>query len=88
MRLVAALHYFGRQHFTDEIVNCAGEVGVSILQPDDVLQHVATSGLVPHSPVVADIASGCPAFQQHCTGFIPIVPGGVGDQGRLLSYGL
>lgn len=87
--LVAARQYFGRRRLTDDIVNCAGEFGVSVLCRDGVFQPGATSGLVLHGPFVRGTAvSGCNAFQKKCAGFVHCVPRGIGGQDRLLSYGL
>lgn len=87
--IVAALHYFECRRLTDKVANGAGEFSVAVLRSDDVLQPGATPGLVPHVPVVCDTAvSGCNALQENCAGFVQGVPGGIGSQDRLPSYGL
>lgn len=87
--MVTARHSFGHRHLSDQVVYRAGEVSVSILCTDDVLQPGPTSGLVPHGPLVVDTAvRGCIALQKNCAGFIGCVPGGIVIHGGLFSNGL
>lgn len=84
-----ARHSFVRRLLSDKVVYRAGEVGVSVLCTEDVLQPRPTSGLVPHGPVVVDAnVRGCIALQKNCAGFIGCVPGGIVSQGGLFSNGL
>ena len=86
---VAARHSLIRRHLSDKVVYRAGEVGVSVLLMEDVLQPRPTSGLVPHGPLVGDVAVRVSsALQKNCAGFIGCVPGGIVSQGGLFSDGL
>ena len=88
-RTLFARHSLGHRHLSDKVVYRAGEVGVSVLLMEDVLQPRPISGLVPHGPLVGDVAVRVSsALQKNCAGFIGCVPGGIVSQGGLFSDGL